>query len=115
MWGAQGSWHDSKSPQKQPKLDHLLATVAAAAKNDNGRKRKLESVLDDSSKLWPSKWQEALEEKDKRQAPQTICLCCNSGITQRCCTPRLQQDSYCAEQVLFMSTDAVPTALQVHT
>ena len=72
-------------------------------------------MLDDSSKLWPSKWQEALEEKDKRQAPSTICLCCNPRITRWCYTPTLQQQDDCAEQILCISKDAILIALQVHT
>ena len=114
VWALQGNWYDSKSPQKQPKLDELLATVAAASKNNNDRKRKAESALDDSSQLWPSKWLEAKEEKDKRQAPLTICSCCITKTTQRCCPHRFKQDE-CAKQLLHIFTDAAIIALQVHT
>ena len=58
-----------KSPQKQPKLEGLLAsaTASAALRKLTGRKRPAEDNLDSASQFWPSQWLEAREEQQARR------------------------------------------------
>ena len=60
---------DMKSPQKQPKLEGLLAsaTASAALRKLTGRKRPAEDALDSGKHLWPSQWLEAKEEQQARR------------------------------------------------
>lgn len=58
-----------KSPQKQPKLEGLLAaaTASAALRKLTGRKRPAEDDLDSASQYWPNQWLEAREEQQARR------------------------------------------------
>ena len=67
----QGRWLDPKSPEKQLKIEGLLASAAtsAAVRRLTGRKRPAEDDLQNSKQYWPSQWFEAREEQQaKRQA-----------------------------------------------
>ena len=66
----QGNRLQAKSPQKQPRIEGLLASAAAAAlQNVRGKKRPAETSLESKRDYWPSEWMEAKEEAQaKRQA-----------------------------------------------
>ena len=93
----QGRSTDVKSPQKQPKLEGLLAsaTASAALRKLTGRKRPAEDDLDSASRYWPNQWLEAKEEQQaRRQASSSdlSCKACAYGtVTQTAGRSQIQQ------------------------
>ena len=84
----QGKAGVPKSPQKQPRIEGLLASAAAQeARAGYSRKRPAEDSLDTEKQIWPSQW---LEPKQDTQPKRHALSFGHAGSVRRpCCIPAI--------------------------